>query len=185
MSGWYVSIRMFWYAMTVSYKSASRTQEFMASLPIAWMLHVEIVTNAWIGWSIAVRPSAISPGAVREARHDNAERMITEAFSSILKDGADDWVPGAGPHRGQCRVSGESSRVIHTNDFDTLYPACLSYYDWTDREFYSPGAYMIVTSIVLMHIWTRQRIKNVLMYPNFSWYEPKFLSRLYRTKAHI
>jgi hypothetical protein len=77
----------------------------------------------------AVRPSAISPGAVREARHDNAERMITEAFSSIVKEGADDWVPGAGPHRGQCRVSGESSPVIHTNDFDALYPACLSYYN--------------------------------------------------------
>jgi hypothetical protein len=77
----------------------------------------------------AVRPSAVSPSAVRDARRDNAERMITEAFSSIVTEGADDWVPGAGPHRSQCRISGELSPVIHTNDFDTLYPACLSYYD--------------------------------------------------------
>jgi len=50
----------------------------------------------------------------------SVERMIIEAFSSIVKEGADDWIPGAGPHGGQCRISGESSPVIDIKDFDTL-----------------------------------------------------------------
>ena len=77
----------------------------------------------------AVRPNDISPSAVRETKQDNAERMITEAFSSIVKDGADSWVPGAGPHRANCRVSGKSSPVIHTHDYGTIHPACLSWYE--------------------------------------------------------
>lgn len=76
----------------------------------------------------AIRPSAISPSAVRGARQDHAESMITDAFSSIVKDGADAWVPRSGPHRGYCKTSGESSPVIHTDDFDTMHPACLSWY---------------------------------------------------------
>jgi len=76
----------------------------------------------------AVRPNAISLSAVRETKQDNAEMMISEAFSSILKDGADSWVPGAGPHRGYCRIGGESSPVIHSNSFNAMHPACLSWY---------------------------------------------------------
>jgi len=76
----------------------------------------------------AVRPNAISLSAVRETKQGNAELMITEVFSSIVKDGADSWVPGAGPHRGYCRVGGESSPVIHSNVFKDMHPACLFWY---------------------------------------------------------
>lgn len=55
----------------------------------------------------AVRPNAISLSAVRETKQNNAEVMITEVFSSIVEDGADAWVPGAGPQRGFCRVVGK------------------------------------------------------------------------------
>ena len=77
----------------------------------------------------AVRPNAISLSAVRETKQDNAELMITEVFSSIVKDGADAWVPGAGPHRGYCRVEGKGSPVIHSHAFRAMHPACLSWYD--------------------------------------------------------
>ena len=77
----------------------------------------------------AVRPNAISLSAVRETKQDNAELMITGVFSSIVKDGADSWVPGAGPHRGYCRVEGKGSPVIHSHAFRAMHPACLSWYD--------------------------------------------------------
>jgi hypothetical protein len=76
----------------------------------------------------AVRPDAISLSAVRETKQNNAELMITEVFSSIVQNGADAWVPGAGPHGGQCRVVGELSPVIHIHDFKAIHPACLSWY---------------------------------------------------------
>jgi hypothetical protein len=82
----------------------------------------------------AVRPNAISPIAVRETKKTfygigGAEPMANEALASIVKDGADAWVPGAGPQRGECRVVGKSSPVIHTHDFNTIHPACLTWYD--------------------------------------------------------
>ena len=77
----------------------------------------------------AVRPNAISLSAVRETKQDNAELMITEAFSSIVKDGADSWVPGAGPHHDYCRVGGKGSPVIHSPPFIAMYPGCLSWYN--------------------------------------------------------
>jgi hypothetical protein len=77
----------------------------------------------------AVRPNAILLNAVRESKQNNAERMITEVFSSIVRDGADDWVPGAGPHGLECRVVGNSSPVIHTHDFEAIHPTCLSWYN--------------------------------------------------------
>lgn len=76
----------------------------------------------------AVRPNAISLSAVREMKQNNAEVMTTEMFSSIVQDGADAWVPGAGPQRGICRVVGKSSPVIHTHDFGAVHPACLFWY---------------------------------------------------------
>jgi hypothetical protein len=77
----------------------------------------------------AVRPRAISANAVHETKQNNAELMITEAFSSIVKDGTDSWVPDTGRHGGFCRVSGKSSPVIHTHDYGAIYPACLSWYE--------------------------------------------------------
>lgn len=65
---------------------------------------------------LAIRPDAISPDDLVKALQsngDSSERMLTEAFSDIVERGADSWLPGTGPHHGECRVVGESSPVIH------------------------------------------------------------------------
>jgi hypothetical protein len=79
----------------------------------------------------AVRPHAIPSDAFAKAkeREEHAETMATDAFSSIVSAGADSWLPGTGPHLTSCRVTGESSPVIHTHEIDAVYPACLSWYD--------------------------------------------------------
>ena len=78
----------------------------------------------------AVRPSALPPpDAFHRANKGNAEGMATELFASIVQKGADSWVPGTGPHHGWCKVAGRSSPVIHTHDFEAMYPSCLSWYD--------------------------------------------------------
>jgi len=64
----------------------------------------------------AIRPCSISADALMQGARTNAtsaELMATEAFSSIIKCGADAWLPGTGPHHGECRVVGVSSPVIH------------------------------------------------------------------------
>ena len=61
----------------------------------------------------AVRPRAVSRDAVLRLDGSNAEAAITRAFSGIVLDEADAWLPGAGPHRGSCRVRGAASPVIH------------------------------------------------------------------------
>lgn len=79
----------------------------------------------------AVRPRAVPRNAftaVPGARTMNAEVLATKAFNSVIANGTDAWVPGAGPHHGICRIRGQSSPVIHTHDFDSVYPACLSWY---------------------------------------------------------
>jgi hypothetical protein len=78
----------------------------------------------------AVRPCALPPpDAFHSSNKGNAEGMATEIFASIVREGADSWVPRTGPHHGWCKVSGESSPVIHTHNFNVMYPACLSWYD--------------------------------------------------------
>ena len=61
----------------------------------------------------AIRPGAVSRDLVLKLDGRHAEAMATAAFSGIVKNGSDAWVPGTGPHRGFCRVSGEFSPVIH------------------------------------------------------------------------
>lgn len=77
----------------------------------------------------AVRPQRIPANVFERSLNENAETMATAVFSSIVKQGKDSWLPGTGPHLGYCRVNGESSSVIHTHDFDKIYPACLWWYD--------------------------------------------------------
>jgi hypothetical protein len=78
----------------------------------------------------AVRPDALPANAFLEAqeREENAERMATDAFASIVDAGTDRWLPGTGPHGGLCRVIGASSPVLHTHEIEAVYPACLSWY---------------------------------------------------------
>lgn len=76
----------------------------------------------------AVRPGAIPRDAFAGAQSQNAEVMASKVFSSIVAEQRDYWVPGAGPHRAMCRIGGPASPVIHTHDFDVVYPACLSWY---------------------------------------------------------
>jgi hypothetical protein len=78
----------------------------------------------------AVRPGALPANAFLEAqeREENAERMATQAFASLLDAGTDRWLPGTGPHGRLCRVTGTSSPVLHTHEMDVVYPACLSWY---------------------------------------------------------
>lgn len=67
----------------------------------------------------AIRPSAITLEDVMSATNiTNAEWMATKAFSRIVRNGSDVWLPGAGPHRPHCRTRGESSPVIHAH-FDS------------------------------------------------------------------
>lgn len=76
----------------------------------------------------AFRPDAIPHDAFVATRNANAEQMATKAFSPIIARGRDYWVPGAGPHHGICRIRGETSPVMHTNEIRAMYPACLSWY---------------------------------------------------------
>jgi hypothetical protein len=79
---------------------------------------------------LAFRPDRILADAFAEAykRKQNAEHQATLAFSAMVQGGNDSWLLGAGPHGGFCRVRGESSPVVHDHEFDTIYPACLSWY---------------------------------------------------------
>jgi hypothetical protein len=61
----------------------------------------------------AIRPSAVSRDQVLKLDNRHAESMATAAFSGIVRNGTDAWLPGTGPHRGYCRVAGESSPVVH------------------------------------------------------------------------
>ena len=61
----------------------------------------------------AIRPGAVSRDLILKLDNGHAEAMATAAFSGIVKNGLDVWVPGTGPHRGFCRVTGEFSPVIH------------------------------------------------------------------------
>lgn len=76
----------------------------------------------------AFRPNSLPITSFARAWDDEAEMSATKSFSSIIAKGRDRWVPGAGPHNPECRIRGESSPVIHTHDFNTVYPACLSWY---------------------------------------------------------
>jgi len=68
----------------------------------------------------AIRPAAISRAEIIGANNKNAERMATIAFSGIVKNGSDAWLPGTGPHGGRCRVGGALSPVIHDHSNKTL-----------------------------------------------------------------
>jgi len=60
-----------------------------------------------------IRPSAVLRDQVLKLDNKHAESMTTSAFSGIVRNGTDAWLPGIGPHRGYCRVAGESSPVVH------------------------------------------------------------------------
>lgn len=77
----------------------------------------------------AFRPSALPRNAFADSPlESDAEWAATRAFSSIIMNKRDCWVPGAGPHSIVCRIRGDASPVIHTHDFNEIYPACLSWY---------------------------------------------------------
>ena len=64
----------------------------------------------------AIRPGAVSRERVLEVadKHaSHAESMATKAFSGIVRNGSDAWLPGTGPHEGFCRVRGKLSPVVH------------------------------------------------------------------------
>ena len=61
----------------------------------------------------AVRPSAVSLGELRHINETSAEPMATKAFSGIVQNEADAWLPSTGPQRGHCRVKGAESPVVH------------------------------------------------------------------------
>jgi hypothetical protein len=68
----------------------------------------------------AIRPSAVSADALLSINETNAERMAIKAFSGIVESKTDAWLPGTGPHRGECRVTGTTSPVVH----DHLLSSC-------------------------------------------------------------
>jgi hypothetical protein len=68
----------------------------------------------------AIRPAAISRAEIVAANNTNAERMATTAFSGIVRDGSDTWLPGTGPHHKSCRVRGAISPVVHDHSNKTL-----------------------------------------------------------------
>jgi hypothetical protein len=66
----------------------------------------------------AVRPKAVELEAVLNVGDfTNAESMATKIFSGIVKNGSDVWLPDTGPHKGHCRVVGQSSPVIHSHSY--------------------------------------------------------------------
>ncbi|EWM20359.1 hypothetical protein Naga_100877g2 [Nannochloropsis gaditana] len=79
----------------------------------------------------AIRPDAVSLEAILDAdeKEPGAEPMARRAFSSIVWNGRDSWVPNAGPHMGHCRIAGAMSPVIHPHEESEGYPQCLSWYD--------------------------------------------------------
>lgn len=77
----------------------------------------------------AIRSSAISLDELLRINVTHAEKMATEAFSGIVKNGADSWLPGTGPHNRKCRVIGYASPVIHDHN---IFKKCSS-------GFYSDG----------------------------------------------
>ena len=62
---------------------------------------------------IAFRPDAVSRDKLLGSNITNAEKMATQVFSSIVKNGSDAWLPNTGPHKGNCRVTGDLSPVVH------------------------------------------------------------------------
>ena len=68
----------------------------------------------------AIRPSAVTLDAQFDHYDTNAERMTIKAFSGIVDNKADAWLPGTGPQRGLCRVTGATSPVVH----DHLLSSC-------------------------------------------------------------
>jgi hypothetical protein len=88
----------------------------------------------------AFRPKTMCKNAFKDAfikvthlnKTVNAENLATEAFETIIIHGHDWWLPGTGPHHGECRVRGDSSPVIHTHNFSQVFPACLSWHTIRD-----------------------------------------------------
>lgn len=67
----------------------------------------------------AIRPSSVPLEAVLYTNETNAERMAIKAFSGIVKVREDAWLPGTGPQRGDCRVKGAASPVVHDHDLSS------------------------------------------------------------------
>lgn len=67
----------------------------------------------------AIRPNAVSLDALLSTNETNAEHMATKAYSGIVKSKADAWLPGAGPHRRFCKVSGATSPVVHDHELSS------------------------------------------------------------------
>ena len=66
----------------------------------------------------AIRPRVVVLDELLSAADiTNAEDMATKAFSGIVRNGSDAWLPDAGPPRGFCRVAGDRSPVIHLHDY--------------------------------------------------------------------
>ena len=61
----------------------------------------------------AVRPRAVPVAKMLALNDTYAEILATKAFSSIIEDGKDAWLPDTGPHRGACRIRGVRTSVVH------------------------------------------------------------------------
>jgi hypothetical protein len=79
---------------------------------------------------LAFRPNRVPADAFENAytREKNAENQATLVFAPMVQHGNDSWLLGAGPHGGFCRVGGAASPVLHDHDYNTIFPACLSWY---------------------------------------------------------
>lgn len=67
----------------------------------------------------AVRPQMLTRESFSMdtfAKFSNAEHTATHAFQHILQSGRYQWLPNTGPMRGNCRVRGEHSPVLHTHN---------------------------------------------------------------------
>ena len=64
----------------------------------------------------AIRSSTLSRMSFQNLEH-RAERYFTINAHFIVDRGRDAWLPGTGPHKGQCRVTGKNSPVIHDHSY--------------------------------------------------------------------
>jgi hypothetical protein len=77
----------------------------------------------------AFRPSAVDREMVLKSERKNAEFHLTAAFRNIYDSGRFAFVEGArNSRRGNCRIEGTNSPVIHDHD---LWTACPYYYNST------------------------------------------------------
>lgn len=81
----------------------------------------------------AFRPSILTYQTLLETRAQapNAEKHLTDALASTLRQRRYRLLPGSVKQGFQCRVGGQSSPVVHAHE---LVEACPNYYDVHDKD---------------------------------------------------